>query len=852
VDVSTPGPAQPVSSVAADQGLSTPHADQLLREVGPNSLPEPPRRRLTARVGEQLRDPMILLLMAAAFLTAFLHDVSNMVIIGLVVVFNTATGVVQQVRAERAMVALRRMTAPVCHVLRDGVVRELPAESLVPGDVVNICAGDIVAADGRLHTGNQLQVNQALLTGESLPVDLGTGDEVIGGTAVTRGRGTMIVTRTGAASGIGSIAALLAESSPRATPLQRRLARLSRMLVAVIGGLTAVVVLSGLVQGRPATEMVVVGLSLAVAAVPESLPAVITVALAMGAHRMARRNAVIRHLPAVETLGSVTVVATDKTGTITEGSMLAQHVWTPEMTYAVTGSGYSPEGDITQVDQSVAGPTGLIDRLLRDSVLCNDADLHLDGDAWTALGDPLEGALLALAVKGGVSVGDARATWPRTGEVPFDQHTMRMTTRHTGADGSRLTVCKGAPEAVFAVVTAGTVTEGAAEAAGELAARGYRVLAIADDEVSGAGLELVGLVAVGDPPRSHARRVVTELRQAGVRVLLVTGDHPATALTIARSVGIAAPRDRALEGDEVATGFAGDLSGVSVIARVRPEEKVAVVESLLAEGEVVAMIGDGVNDAPALRRADIGVAAGLGGSEVAKQAADLVLMDDDLSTVVAAVQEGRRIFANIRAFLTYALAGGLAEVAVMLFGPLIGLGLPLLPAQILWINLLTHGITGVAFGGEPAAPDDMKRPPLSPDESIFTARSKALLVTATAALTTTALLVGSAVSGADPQRRTAIFVVLGLGQLGVALALRARAGSRGLRERGLELAVCCAAALQIAGCYLPFLRDLLGTTSLPLGTLGPVVLTALLPGLIVALALRIAGQMSRRPQALAS
>jgi Ca2+-transporting ATPase len=813
-------------------GLTSAAAAEILAEVGGNRLPDPPRRGMARRAGDQLRDPMILLLLAAAALTTYLHDWPNTVIILAVVVFNTTMGIVQQARAERAMTALRQLVAPVARVVRDGVVVALPADEVVPGDLVVIAAGDVLPADGTLVEVHDLQVDESSVTGESLAVAKDLSADVVGGTLVTHGHGSMEVTRTGERSGIGRIAALLATTTSRRTPLQRRLAHLSRFLVILVAGLTAVVVASGLAQGRDVSEMLVVGLSLAVAAVPESLPAVVTIALAMGAHRMAERNAVVRSLPAVETLGSVTVVATDKTGTITEGTMLAEVLWVPNGRYDVSGSGYEPVGDITVSD----GPGMTIDpdveRLLRDVALCNDAELRSAEGRWTVLGDPLEGALLALAGKGGQAPQEVAARWPRTGEEPFDHSSRRMTTHHRDLGGGSLSVCKGAPEAVAELVPGDPSIEQATAVADELADSGYRVIAVADTEPG--QWALAGLVAIGDPPRAQAASVVEALGRAGIRLVLVTGDHPGTATAIARRVGIADGSDRTANGESIG-GLAPEARRrLSVVARVRPEQKVDIVEALQQEGDVVAMLGDGVNDAPAIRRADIGVAAGLGGTEVAKEAADLVLMDDDLATVVKAVEEGRRIFANIRAFLTYAVAGGLAEVGVMLGGPLVGLVLPLLPGQILWINLLTHGLVGVAFGAEPADPEEMRRPPRSPSESIFTRRSRVSLFVAAAALTATALVVGAVTNGDVADRRTAVFLTLGLGQLGVALALRARRRDRE-GSRGLERAVSGALALLLLGTYAPPVADLLGTRPPTPSTLVLVAIVSLVPGVLVRL-----------------
>jgi P-type Ca2+ transporter type 2C len=815
-----------------EAGLTSDDAARILASVGPNRLPDPPRRGVGQRVAEQLRDPMILLLLGAAALTTYLHDWPNTVIILAVVVFNTTVGVIQQLRAENAMAALRRLVAPTTNVVRDGAVVVLPAEQVVPGDLVMIAAGDVLPGDGTLVEAHELQVDESRVTGESLPIDKDRAAELIGGTLVTHGHGSVTVTRTGPDSGIGRIASLLAETTTRRTPLQRRLTQLSRMLVLLVAALTAVVVASGLAQGRPVSEMAVVGLSLAVAAVPESLPAVVTVALAMGAHRMAQRHAVVRNLPAVETLGSVTVVATDKTGTITEGTMLAEVLWVPDVRYDVSGHGYEPVGQVSLPDGSTGTCDPAVARLLRDVVLCNDAELRSSDGAWTVVGDPLDGALLAVAEKGGQSRAAAAGNWPRTGEEPFDHRSRRMTTHHRDAAGRSLSVCKGAPEALAESMPDDPNLGLAAGVAADLAARGYRVIAVADTEPG--HWTLAGVVAIGDPPRAQAAEVVQELGRAGIRVVLVTGDHPGTAAAIARRVGISDADEPAEDGETFAHLEPGTRRRVSVVARVRPQQKVAIVEALQQEGEVVAMLGDGVNDAPALRRADIGVAAGLGGTEVAKEAADLVLMDDDLATVVAAVEEGRRIFANVRSFLVYAVSGGLAEVGVMLGGALVGLVLPLLPGQILWINLLTHGLVGVAFGAEPSDPDDMRRPPRPPSEAIFTSRSRLALVVGAIALTATALAVGAITAGSLADRRTAVFLTLGLGQLGVALALRARTrGRRGVR--GLEKGVLGAVALLLLAAYVPVLGELLSTTPLDLPTLGTAVIAAVVPGILVRL-----------------
>jgi P-type Ca2+ transporter type 2C len=821
-------------SPAGDLGLTSGEAIRRRERYGPNRTPAPRPRRLHTRVVAQLRDPMILLLLAAGTLTAALHDVSDSVIIGAVVLFNTVIGVVQEVRADRAIAALDALTTPTTRVIRDGLQVEVSSEDVVPGDLAALSAGDVVPADGVVAAAKLLEVDQSTMTGESVPVALVDGDEISGGTLVTRGRADVTITTTGADCGLGLLATMIASAPTRATPLQRRLTELSRVLVVAVGVLTGVVVVIGLLQHRAATEMAIVGVSLAVAAVPESLPAVVAVSLALGAHRMARRNAVVRRLPAVETLGSVTVIATDKTGTITEGRMVAERVWTPGGAYVVEAHGYEPSGSL-RLDRGPtpgdSGSTRELDRLLRDVMLCNDARLVHDDAGWSVVGDPLEGALLTLARKGSHAESERDRDWMRVDEEPFDHLTRRMTTVHRDRDGAWLTVCKGAPEAVLALLPASDRVRRAADAAEELARGGYRVIAVADHEgddgptVPARSLDLVGLVAIDDPPRDHAAAVVVACRRAGIRLLLVTGDHPATARAIAERVGIAS------------RGVDADPEDRTVFSRVRPEQKVAIVRTLQRDGEVVAMIGDGVNDAPALRSADIGVAAGRGGTEVARQAADLVLMDDDLSTVVSAVEEGRRIFANIRSFLLYAVSGGLAEVGVMLFGPALGIDQPLLPAQILWINLMTHGLTGVAFGSEPADPADMARPPRSPTQSVFTPRFSLDLALAGAALTITALTVGL-LAGDEVHQRTSIFLTLGLGQLAVAWSIRARTRRRARRAPWLGAAIATAGALLLSATMVGPLQDLLRTTSLGVRDLVVALVAAVVPGVVVGFRIR--------------
>ena len=830
-----------MTTLPGSAGLTRAEAERRLADVGPNALPEAPRLSPLARVLAQLRDPMILLLLAAGLLTVLVADAADAAVIGIVVVVNTAIGVTQDLRADRAVAELGLLTAPEAAVVRDGAEHVVPAADLVPGDVVRLEAGAIVPADLVVLEAFTLSVDESAMTGESQPVDRRAGEELLAGTVTTRGRAVGEVLRTGPASGLGRIAALIGSARVRDTPLQLRLRRLSRDLVLLVLAIGVAVLVLGLVRGQPLVQTSVLAVSLAVAAVPESLPAVVTISLALGAHRMALRNALVRHLPAVETLGSVTVIASDKTGTLTEGRMVAGAVWLPPgHRYEVSGAGYAPEGDVV----ASTGPPeagAALERLLRDAVLCNDARLvapPTDAGDWQAVGDTLEAALLALALKGGTDPETTRTAWPRVHETPFEAELAWMSTTHAGSADGALVVCKGAPEAVLPRLgpTADGVRRAMVEETRRLADLGFRVLAVADAAVpagvepDSVPLDLVGLVGISDPPRAVSREIVDACQSAGIKVLLVTGDHPRTAHAIASQVGIAVPGSAPLTGAELAAGEQGDDT-TRVYARIRPEQKVLIIHELQERGEVVAMTGDGVNDAPALRTADIGVAMGRGGTEVARQAADLVLADDDLRTVVVAVEEGRRIYTNIRNFLRYAVSGGLAEVLVVLFGPLAGMSLPLLPAQILWINMLTHGLPGVAFGAEPVAPDAMRHPPRSPDESVLGAGLGRQIAWIGTLIGVLCLGAGVLADRSGWHVQTSVFVTLGLAQLGVALALRAPGRAR--EHRALDLAVLGAAALQLAGVYAVPLQDLLGTQALPATALAALLAVAVVPGVAV-------------------
>jgi len=827
------------STVAAPRGLSAREAAERLAAEGPNAVSAPPPRRLLARVGRQLADPLVALLIIAAAVTTALGDLPDTAVIVLVVTVNTLIGVVQEVRADRAIAALDQLAAPTARVRRDGVDVLVPAADLVRDDLVRLEAGDIVPADLRLVDAARARFDESALTGESVPVHREPGEEAHAGTVLSVGRAAGLVIRTGPASALGRISELVAGTRPGPTPLQRRLAALGRILGLTAVAVSAVVFALGLLAGEPVARMAITAVSLVVAAVPESLPAVVTLALALGARRMARTRAIPRRLHAVETLGSVTVIASDKTGTLTENRMSVQQAVTGDGTrWTVTGKGYAPDGEVSPP------VTANLEVLARAGLLCNDADLAAPttaGDEWAPVGDPLEAALVTFAARCGLDPHAVRAAAPRVAEHPFDQANRRMTTVHRQGDGSFLVVRKGAPENVLDPA----VDAALLGAAAGLAAQGLRVLAVAtgtapagtapDPEAPG-GLRAAGLVGIGDPLRASARDTAAAFEAAGVRLLLITGDHPATAAAIGEQLGLLGPGDRVARGDG-GTLTADEIDQTRVYARTQPEQKLAIIAGLQQRGHVVAMTGDGVNDAPALRRADIGVAMG-GGTEVARQAAELVLVDDNLGTVTTAIGEGRRIYDNIRRFLRYALSGGIAELLVMLAGPFLGLPLPLLPGQILWINLLTHGIPGVALGAEPAESGILRRPPRSPQESVLGAGLLRSVLLGGLCISAVVLAAGVTARQLDLPWQSVVFTVLGLAQLGVALAVRARPDPGTPRNLSLLGAVAVSGVLQIGGVLLAPLQTLLGTEALTVPQLLACAAVAAVPGLALRLVRR--------------
>ncbi len=719
------------------QGLSASEASARLATFGANEIRHEQSSSPWVLLLSQFKSPVVGLLAVACAVSAALGEIADAIAIGTIVVVNGLVGFFQEFRAEKAVLALRSLTAPRARVVRDGQTAVIPAGEVVPGDVLALEAGDLVAADAKLLEAHELTTNEAALTGESAPVRKKSErtqrdaplaeryDWVFMGTAVANGTGTAEVVSTGMKTELGKIAHLLTTAQETETPLQRRLAVVSRPLILICIGIVAVTAAAGFARGIPPLEVFLSAVSLAVAAVPEGLPAIVTIALAIGVQRMASRHVLIRKLPAVETLGSATVICTDKTGTLTTGSMVVREVWGPD------------HGE-----------------LIKAAAACCDAELAPDERSGT--GDPTEVALLMAAAERRIHRRDIELASPRTIVHPFDSDRKRMSIRR--ANGRLF--AKGGVEAMLSVSCSSL--PGVAEAHEQMAARGLRVLAVGvGDGEDEKDLSLLGLIGISDPPRTEAIEAVHAARQAGIKTVMITGDHPVTARAIARELGILQAQDVA---DEV------------VHARATPEDKIRIVRDWKSKGAVVAMTGDGVNDAPALREAHIGIAMGKGGTEVTREASDMVLADDNFASIIAAVREGRGIFDNIRKTLVYLLAGNVGELAVMLSAAVVGLPLPLLPLHLLWINLVTDGLPALALVMDPADPEVLERSPRSPAEPML-GRPEWTTVVLTGALqagVTLAVFVWALNSRDLGEARNLAFSTLVFGEVLRAFAARSR------------------------------------------------------------------------------
>nr|MBO2471967.1 calcium-translocating P-type ATPase, SERCA-type [Bacillota bacterium] len=867
----------------AQTGLSSSEAAARLARYGPNKLPSAPRRSFVQMLWEQLTEPLVLVLLGAAVLSAVLREWVDVFVILAIALLNAVLGATQEQRAEASLEALKRISAPTARVVRDGHVRQIPAEELVPGDIILLEAGDSVPADARLLETAALKVDESTLTGESEPVEKraapidaaqvhGLGDLanlVFSGTTVTYGRGVGVVYATGINTALGKIAGILAEEPAEETPLQRRMAEVGRTLGLVAGGLVVLVFVIGLVQGQSFIDMLLTSVSLAVAAIPEGLPAIVTIVLALGVQRMAQRRAIVRRLPAVETLGAATVIASDKTGTLTLNRMTVTHLVTlaSEVRLDVEGDTAAPSageaadaGDSGSARPSAPPLAPDVAWLVAGGALANDARLEEDAGELKLVGDPTETALLVAARRMGVDLSALEKAAPRVAELPFDSDRKRMTTFHRMTEeaerfvpgaralGPVLAFTKGAPDVVLErcrSVLDGNGVRPLTDADRQriladnarLAELALRVLAVAcrpwssvperpDAEEAEQDLIFIGIVGMFDPPRPEVAQSIQEAKQAGIRTLMVTGDHAATAAAIAKRLGLIGEGEeaRVISGRELDAmddqALQEAVKVVSVFARVSPEHKLRIVRALKANGAVVAVTGDGVNDAPALKGADIGCAMGISGTDVSRAAADMVLADDNYATIVAAVREGRVIYANIRKAIHYLLSCNIGEIVAIFLGIALGLGSPLTPIQLLWVNLVTDGLPALALGVEPAEPSVMRRRPRHPKESVF---SGGLGVH----IAWQGILLGLLTLGAywwglnhgtPAQARTLAFATLVFTQLAHSFNVRSTDASLftigWFTNRPLLLAVAVSAVLQLAVMTVPFLEPVFDVTPL--------------------------------------
>jgi magnesium-transporting ATPase (P-type) len=871
---------------AAAEGLSSAEARARLERFGPNRLPPPARRGALARFMAQFQNPLIHVLLGAAAVAVLLGEWENALVILGVAVINAAVGFIQEGKAEAALDAIRSMLSPHATVVRDGERTTVPAGEVVPGDVVFLQSGDRVPADIRLLGVNSLQCEEAALTGESVPVDktvapvaadASLGDRrcmAYSGTLVAYGQATGVVAATGISTELGRIERLLKGVTNLSTPLMRQLDQFARRLTIIVLALAVAICAFGILVWRfPVAEMFMAGVGIAVAAIPEGLPAIMTIALAVGVQRMARRKAIVRHLPSVETLGSVTVICTDKTGTLTSNEMTIQTIVTAEGTFTVTGVGYAPEGAVLKDGEPAVGEArDTLIELARAGLLCNEASLARNDDGWRVTGDPTEGALLTLAMKLSLDPAAEATAHPRTATIPFESERQYMASLNRFGDEGQVLV-KGAVERVLprcsSVQHGGrtipielTAWENKTE---RLAADGKRVLAVAVKPVSkdgpleeasiAEGLVLLGLVGLIDPPRPEAVTAIARCREAGITTKMITGDHAVTARAIAREIGLT-DSDEVITGQELATIADADLpehaARTHVFARVAPEQKLRLVEALQSRGEIVAMTGDGVNDAPALKRADIGVAMGARGTEAAKEAARMVLADDNFATLTAAVEEGRTIYDNLRKGIAFTLATSCAQALTIIVAITIGEQLPLTTLQILWVNMVTAVTLALALGVEPSEPDVMQRPPRDTREPLISgalARHIVIAVLVISGLTIAVFVAATELELSISSARTlALNVLVGM-EISLLLSVRNLTGKEPRRPlsrmRPLLLACLTVVLLQLALTYLPVLQRIFDTTPVSLIHWGIIVGLAIVAFLLFELAERL---LRRSPQ----
>lgn len=740
-------------------GLSDEDVGKRVKQFGLNELEEGEKQSALLLFFNQFKDFMVLVLLAATLISGLLGEYIDAIAIIAIIILNSFLGFYQERRAEKSLSALKELSQPQVQVLRNGTWEKVLSKELVPGDVIKFSSGDRIGADVRVIESRSLEVEESALTGESVPVqkmtesinnpNLTLGDmENMGfmGTMVSRGSGMGVVIATGMKTAMGQIADLLQNAESQITPLQRRLEQLGKILIVTALALTVLVVGIGVLQGNDLYTMVLAGVSLAVAAIPEGLPAIVTIALSLGVQKMIRKNAVVRKLPAVETLGCASVICSDKTGTLTQNKMTVTKVWSSGRTWSVDGTGYEPQGKYYENEQAIDPKNEkVLQQLLTFGMLCNHAEIEQKSGEYVLNGDPTEGAMIVAGMKAGYTRSKLLSQFEIVNEFPFDSTRKMMSVIVKDTTGRQFVVTKGAPDVLIGqsktilmgnrAENIGSREKSTVQAAIDgLASQALRTIAIAYKEISAntiilhekeaeSELVFIGLQGIIDPPRPEVKQAVRECKEAGIKTVMITGDHVITANAIAKQLGIANSQSKVLEGKELANMSVQELEDVvdhvSVFARVSPEHKLKIVQAFQNRGHIVAMTGDGVNDAPAIKTADIGIAMGITGTDVAKEASSLVLMDDNFASIKSAIIEGRNIYENIRKFIRYLLASNVGEILVMLFAMILALPLPLVPIQILWVNLVTDGLPAMALGLDRPEDNVMKRDPRSPNEGVF-------------------------------------------------------------------------------------------------------------------------------------
>jgi P-type Ca2+ transporter type 2C len=740
-------------------GLSQEEVKKRINQYGLNELDEGEKQSALLLFFSQFKDFMVLVLLAATLISGLLGEYIDSIAIIAIVIINGFLGFFQERRAEKSLDALKELSAPQVSVLRDGQWIKIPSKEIVLGDILKFTSGDRIGADVRVIESKSLEIEESALTGESVPVSKhiesltnpnpGIGDmENIAfmGTMITRGSGIGVVIATGMKTAMGQIADLLQNAESQDTPLQRRLEQLGKILITVALLLTVLVVVVGVLRGHDLYEMFLAGVSLAVAAIPEGLPAIVTVALSLGVQKMIKKNAIVRKLPAVETLGCASVICSDKTGTMTQNKMTVTHLWSGGQTWTVDGVGYQPQGNFYRNERNInPRDEKALQQMLIFGMLCNHSDLIVRDDEYFLDGDPTEGALLVSAMKAGFARTKLLDEFTIINEFPFDSARKMMSVHVKDKQGRHFIVTKGAPDVILGISESvlwdertqflnKQTQENVQEAINGLASQALRTIAIAfkpiqantiilSEHEAEKNLTLIGIQGMIDPPRPEVKKAVKECKEAGIKTVMITGDHVITAKAIAAQLGIITNKSKVIDGNALSKMSVDELEevvdDVSVFARVSPEHKLKIVKALQNRGHIVAMTGDGVNDAPAIKAADIGVAMGITGTDVAKEASALILLDDNFATIKAAIVEGRNIYENIRKFVRYLLASNVGEILVMLFAMILALPLPLIPIQILWVNLVTDGLPAMALGLDRPEENVMKRKPRSPDEGVF-------------------------------------------------------------------------------------------------------------------------------------